>query len=131
MEPINKLLIYGTKTRVEGADVYLLEPGSRDVSKTHEISLKDNDKLLELVLSDDEETTWFCDASTLHEVFPELDPALKASGTREISDEVFVMPASIDAPATERGIIGKIAVKLLKVFLKKSIERAWGTWRRN
>ncbi len=124
MESISKLIVYGKKVPTEDPDVeiYEMEIGTRDVTSTHEIDLKGNHKLLELVLGDEEETTWFCDAATLHEVFPELDPALRTSGTREDKADVFVMPATIEAPATERGIIGKIAVKLLKVFAKKKID---------
>ncbi|HSI69919.1 MAG TPA: hypothetical protein VK941_06790, partial [Gillisia sp.] len=124
MEPINKLIVYGTKLPTEepDLDIYELETGYRDATSTHEIDLKKDNKLLELVLGDKEETTWFCDASTLHEVFPELDPALRPSGTREAREEVFVMPGTIEAPATERGVIGKIAVKLLKVFARKKVD---------
>ncbi len=120
MEPIKKLVVYGKKeTNEEGAVVYNLQASNRDVSNQHEIELEKNDKLLELVLDDG--TTWMCDASTMHEVFPELDPALKTPGSRDMQPDVFVLPHSVDAPSTERGIIGKIAVKLLKVFAKKAI----------
>ena len=120
MEPIKKLVVYGEKlTDEDGAVVYNLQSSNRDVSNQHEIHLAENDKLLELVLDDG--TSWMCDASTMHEVFPELDPALKPPGSREMQPDVFVLPESVEAPATERGIIGKIAVKLLKVFAKKAI----------
>lgn len=120
MEPIKKLVVYGQKEiNEEGAIVYNLQASNRDVSNQHEIELEKNDKLLELILVDG--TSWMCDASTMHEVFPELDPALKSSGNRDNQIEVFVLPDSIEAPATERGIIGKIAVKLLKVFAKKAL----------
>ncbi|OBX26568.1 lecithin:cholesterol acyltransferase [Gelidibacter algens] len=120
MEPIKKLVVYGKKeTDEEGVVVYNLQASNRDVSNQHEIELAENDKLLELVLDDG--TTWMCDASTMHEVFPELDPALKPPGSRDMQPEIFVLPESVEAPATERGIVGKIAVKLLKVFAKKAI----------
>ena len=120
MEPIKKLVVYGNKeTDEEGAIVYNLQTSNRDVSNQHEIKLEGNDKLLQLVLDDG--TSWMCDASTMHEVFPELDPALKPPGSRDLHPDVFVLPDSVEAPATERGIIGKIAVKLLKVFAKKAI----------
>ncbi|SRX55204.1 CHAT domain-containing protein [Aequorivita sp. CIP111184] len=120
MEPIKKLVVYGKKeTDEEGAVVYNLQASNRDVSNQHEIQLEANDKLLELVLDDG--TSWMCDASTMHEVFPELDPALKPPGSRDMQPDIFVMPDSVEAPSTERGIIGKIAVKLLKVFAKKAI----------
>jgi tetratricopeptide (TPR) repeat protein/pimeloyl-ACP methyl ester carboxylesterase len=120
MEPIKKLVVYGKKEiDAEGAVVYNLQANNRDISNQHEIELEENDKLLELILSDG--TSWMCDASTMHEVFPELNPALKPPGSRDMHPDVFVMPDSVEAPATERGIIGKIAVKLLKVFAKKAV----------
>ncbi|SRX72966.1 CHAT domain-containing protein [Aequorivita antarctica] len=120
MDPIKKLVVYGKKeTSEDGAVVYNLQASNRDVSNQHEIQLEANDKLLELVLDDG--TSWMCDASTMHEVFPELDPALKPPGSRDMQPDIFVMPDSVEAPSTERGIVGKIAVKLLKVFAKKAI----------
>ena len=120
MEPIKKLVVYGNKEAdADGADVYNLTGSNRDVSHQHEIPLSENDKLLEFILDDG--TSWMCDASTMHEIFPELDPALKPPGSRDMEVEVFVLPEAMEAPATERGIIGKIALKLLKVFVKKSI----------
>ncbi len=120
MEPIKKLVVYGRKeTAEDGAVIYNLQASNRDVSNQHEIQLGENDKLLELVLDDG--TSWMCDASTMHEVFPELDPALKPPGSRDMQPDVFVMPDSVDAPSTERGIVGKIALKLLKVFAKKAV----------
>src|SRR5690606_33380879 len=120
MEPIKKLVVYGKKeTAEDGAVIYNLQASNRDVSNQHEIQLEGNDKLLELVLDDG--TSWICDASTMHEVFPELDPALKPPGSRDMQPDVFVMPDSVDAPSTERGVVGKIALKLLKLFAKKAI----------
>ena len=118
MEPIKKLVVYGQKEiNSEGAIVYNLQASNRDVSNQHEIELEQNDKLLELILADG--TSWMCDATTMHEVFPELDPALQSSCNRDNQTAVFVLPDSVEAPATERGIIGKIALKLLKVFAKR------------
>ena len=120
MEPIKKLVVYGKKeTEEDGVVVYNLQASNRDVSNQHEIHLEANDKLLEVILDDG--TSWMCDASTMHEVFPELDPALKPPGSRDMQTDVFVLPDSVEAPSTERGIIGKIAVKLLKVAAKKAI----------
>lgn len=120
MEPIKKLVLYGSKEiHADGEIVYNLLANNRDVSHQHEIALSENDKLLEFILDDG--TSWMCDASTMHEIFPELDPALKPPGNRDVEVAVFVLPQAMETPATERGIIGKIALKLLKVFAKKSI----------
>src|SRR5690606_20673250 len=117
MEPIKKLVIYGKKeTAEDGAVIYNLQASNRDVSNQHEIQLEGNDKLLELVLDDG--TSWMCDASTMHEVFPELDPALKPPGSRDMQPDVFVMTDSVDAPSTERGIDGKYSLNHLQIITK-------------
>ena len=130
MKPIEKLIVFGTKKAIvadeksgqkEGVS-YDLTGSTRDAENQHDIGLKDNDKLLEFVLEDG--TTWMCDASTLHEVYPELDPAFKPDGKRDADTEAFVLPTTVDAPATERGVVGKIVVKILRVFVKKAFEKA-------
>ncbi|OAB81463.1 CHAT domain-containing protein [Cochleicola gelatinilyticus] len=127
MKPINTLVVYGKKVLVEekiGDEneevlVYNLESSNRDSSNQHKVSLEN--KIIELVLEDG--TVWMCDASTLHEIYPELDPALKPKATRSNTPEEFVLPGTIDAPITERGIIGKFVVKVLKLFAKKALDR--------
>ena len=130
MKPIEKLIVFGTKQAIvadestgqkEGV-AYDLTGSTRDAENQHDIGLKNNDKLLEFELEDG--TTWMCDASTLHEVYPELDPALRPAGKRDSDTETFVLPSTVDTPATERGIVGKIAVKILRVFVKKAFEKA-------
>ncbi len=122
MVPINTLVIYGTKeTEEDGSIVYNLKAPTRDAVNRHEVGLKENDKLLELVLEDG--TSWMCDASTLHEVYPELDPALKPSGDRSLPRDEFELPTQIQSSASERGFLGKIVVTLLKVVLKEKIDK--------
>ena len=121
MKPIKKLVLHGKKeTLTDGSIVYRLESNNRDASNQHEVILKDDNKILEFVLEDN--VTWRCDPSTLHEVFPHIDPALKHSENRDATVDTLVLPNHIDAAATDRGIIGKIAIKLLKVFAKKTIK---------
>lgn len=120
MEPLKKLIVHGTKEKNnDGSTVYYLEPSNRDTDNRNEIELKDNDQILKLTLDDG--TTWMVDPSTLHEVFPEMDPALQSSAQRDGDTFDFVLPAAVDAPATDRGIIGKIALKILTVFVKKEV----------
>jgi len=120
MTPVKKLIIHGTKEVHGEVTTYILEPVKRDGTNTNTLKLDDNDQIIELTLDDG--TTWMVDPSTLHEVFPEIDPALDTPAKRDGDPTVFVMPGSMEAPATKRGIIGKIAVKLLKVFAKKKID---------
>ncbi|MGB3344997.1 MAG: CHAT domain-containing protein [Aequorivita sp.] len=124
MEPIKKLIIYGEKEHTSNIneEVYNLQASNRDIAPKHEIDLEG--KTIHLELSDG--VTWMCDASTLHEVYPELDQKINKSAHRDGSAEAFVLPASIDAPPTERGIIGKIAVKVLKLVAKKAVSQGIG-----
>jgi len=120
MEPLKKLVVHGTKVKNQDNSItYNLEPSNRDIDNRNEIELKDNDQILELTLDDG--TTWMVDPSTLHEVFPEMDPALNPSAQRDGDTFDFVLPAAVDSPATDRGIIGKIALKLLTVFVKDKV----------
>ena len=132
MKPIEKLIIHGTRTEIDTDDkswikeghTYFLSGSNRDGENQHAIALEKNDKLLEFELEDG--TKWMCDAATLHEVYPELDPALRPETDRDSEGEtgVFVLPTTVDAPATERGIVGKVAVKVLRVFVKKAIDHS-------
>lgn len=120
MEPLKKLIVRGTVEEVGGVTTYYLAASNRDSADKHEIELKEKDPLIELTLEDG--TTWMVDSTSMHEVFPELDPATSSGAQRSGDSSEFEMPFSISAPSSERGIIGKIAVKLLKIFVKKKIE---------
>jgi hypothetical protein len=121
MAPLKKLVVRGAIDNSNPAfTTYYLAGSNRDSADKHEIELQEQDPLVEITLDDG--TTWMVDATTLHEVFPELDPATNSSVQRSGDPSEFEMPSSISAPSSERGIIGKIAVKLLKVFVKKGIE---------
>jgi len=134
MKPIEKLIVHGTKTKIDIDDkswmkegqTYFLSGRTRDAGNQHAIELEKNDKLLEFELEDG--TKWMCDAATLHEVYPELDPALRTESDRDTDEHngAFVLPATVDAPPTERGIVGKIAVKILRVFVKKAMDNSIG-----
>ncbi len=130
MKPIEKLIVHGTRTEIDIENkswikegyTYNLSGSTRDGGNQLTIELKKNDKLLEFELEDG--TKWMCDAATLHEVYPELDPALKPEGDRDSNEntDTFVLPTTVDAAPTERGIVGKVAVKILRVFIQNAIE---------
>ncbi len=123
MEPLKKLVVHGTKEANKDGSVvtYTLESSNRDKGNRLEIALEGTEQLLELTLNDNEGTTWMVDRTTMHELFPEMDPALPNSSQRDGDQSGFVLPGSVDAPAAERGIVGKIALKLLTVFTKKNV----------
>jgi len=105
--------VSSTTATLQPIESYDLSSATRDSQKTHTIDIHNNDKLLEFVFKDD--TTWMCDATTLHELFPESD-----NPTRSI-DGTFEIPSAISHADSERGLFGNIAVKLLNVFKKEPI----------
>ena len=83
MESLKKLIVHGTKhVNTDGSITYNLEPSNRDDDNRNEIEFHENDELLEVALQDDSGTSWIVDRSTMHELFPEMDPALRKGGNR-------------------------------------------------
>jgi hypothetical protein len=98
----------------EWKESYQLGSNSRGIADEHTISLK-NGEVLELKFEDD--TSWFCNADTLEDIFPE------AVVTKRSANDVFMIPAGINNVNEERGIIGDILLKALHVFTKKKLEK--------
>ncbi len=119
---INKIIVKGSKQQsavipgdedvFELKESYQLGSSTRGMADNHEISLK-NGEVLELKFEDD--TSWFCNADTLEDVFPEAVTAKRSS------NEVFVIPGGINNTNEQRGIIGDAVLKALNVFTKKKI----------
>ena len=107
-----------TTTNLTLIESYRISGANRDSKKTHNIDIQQNDKLLELVFDDD--TTWMCDAATLHELFPEVDISKRANNNS------FELPDTIAGTNSERGFFGNIALKLLNVFANNAIEGGIG-----
>ena len=118
---LSKLKVYGQKASAddiakEVKGEYLQLTGhytlsaQRASSEEQIISLKD-DESIELVFEDD--TIWFGDKTTIMEVFPELDEK-----NRSVSD-IPELPMYIEAGDESRGLFGKIAIRILKIFSKK------------
>lgn len=130
MKPIETLTIFGVKISEEKHDnlgeitTYQIEPSTRDGSKKIDISLED--KVIELVLEDG--SSWMLNKSTLHEVYPEIDPVDPLYATRESDNGTFVLPNTVGHPESERGLVGKIVVKFLKLFVKKEIADSIGAY---
>src|SRR5215204_1449020 len=105
--------VSATTDGLQPIESYSLSSANRDTQKEHDIPIHDNDKLLEFVFDDN--VTWMCDATTLHEIFPETD-----NPTRSI-DGSFELPGFISHSDTERGVFGNVALKLLNIFKKQAI----------
>ncbi len=131
MEPIKSIVIHGSKeTEKMGAEevmVYKLASATRGDSDKFKIDIEANQIQLEF----DDGATWMLDSSTMHEVFPEMDPAITNSKNRDVDVLNFELPTSIESSGSERGIIGKIAIKLIKVFAKKAITASVATLAKN
>lgn len=91
---------------------YLLGPATRGIGDSHEITLK-KQEVVELRFEDD--TTWFCNADTLEDVFPE------AVSIKRSANEPFVIPAGISNVHAERGIVGDVLLKAINIFTKKKL----------
>lgn len=121
---VDKLFIYSDQeqTNADGVKEYRLGTSNRDAGNRKEIDLAKEDPLLEFEFGEGEnKTTWICDAATLHELYPEMDEALKQPGDRGGAGGEQELPAFISAPGSDRGLLGDIAVKVLKVFAKKGV----------
>ena len=94
---------------------YTIGKPTRDGSvDPHDIELG-ADKVAEFIFEDD--TVWICDGATLHDLFPEAEHANR-------SGEVFMLPASVKSMSNDRGIVGDIAITIVKIFTKKTIAGA-------
>ena len=93
---------------------FLLSGTSRATGESHEINLEAGD-VMEMVFNDD--TTWFCNADTIEDVFPE------ATTTNRSGNSSFVLPAAVSSNEENRGIIGDIALKALNIFSKKKLPK--------
>jgi CHAT domain/Lecithin:cholesterol acyltransferase len=121
---ITKMMVKGSKNPLplttetgdnfELKESYLLGTNVRGLADNHEISLK-NGEVLELKFDDD--TSWFCNADTIEDVFPETIVS-KRSKT-----ETFVLPASLGNATAERGIVGDVLLKAINVFTRKKIAK--------
>lgn len=91
---------------------YSLGAATRGTATLHEIPLNEGD-LVEFVFDDN--TFWFSGASDIKEIFS--SPAHKQRGLED--DGVFEIPDSISGNGLQRGILGDIALKAIKIFSKK------------
>ncbi len=74
----------------------------------------DEDKIIEFEFDDD--SVWIGDRDTLSDIFPE---EFKRSGGE---DELY-LPDEISSGEADRGILKKVGIKLIKIFVKKKVIR--------
>lgn len=82
----------------------------------------DQEKLIELHFDDDDGTVWLGDFSNLDEIFPTTAPKLRAATDAGI-EPVLDLPTDLTVGEPNRsGIVQKVALKLVKIFVKKAVE---------
>ena len=121
---ITKIIIRGSKRpasltqeseeNYELKESYQLGSSVRGMADNHEVSLK-NGEVMELRFEDD--TTWFCNADTLEDVFPE------AVVTKRSKQEAFLIPTALANVSEERGIVGDVLLKAINIFTRKKITK--------
>lgn len=94
---------------------YYIGSDTRGANRAEEISLDKTTEYLQFVYEDG--TAWFANSDTIHELFPEIKNA-----TRD-SKVAFEIPIYLEATGENRGIIGQIMLKVIKVFTKPVISR--------
>lgn len=102
-----------TKDYFELEEAYEISQ-SRSDSGIEKVSIED-DRFVEIVFTDN--STWFGDSNTLKEIFPEL----KAQ-TRSANDAPL-LPISLNSDDASRSLIGDIALKFLRKFAKKEVQK--------
>ncbi len=76
-----------------------------------------DDDLVELVF--DDETTWLCPPDSLEDIYP-------GSYSKNRSGEAFFeLPVELDNPNVSRGILGTAVLKVLNLFTKKKVGKAF------
>src|SRR3954470_5859307 len=123
--PIEKLIIRGNEVTPfapvsSGENLVTLQRsfvietgGTRGTSNDHSVDLTDQN-MIELVF--DDSTVWFSGPSSLAEIFP------SASVQNRSADGGFILPGELESSATERGIVGKVALKLVNIFVKPVVQ---------
>lgn len=89
---------------------YTVSAATRSDSPEQRLTLT-RDHLIEIILEDD--TAWVGNQDTLEELFPEAGAA-----NRGETDE-WTLPSELSNDTTERGLLKKIALKAVNLFVKK------------
>ncbi|MBL7712381.1 MAG: CHAT domain-containing protein [Chitinophagaceae bacterium] len=93
---------------------YFIGAATRGTTEVHDITLGEND-LVEFVFADN--TRWMSSAEDVKEIFP-------VQAEKRGDDDVFELPATLSADIRNRGLLGDIALKALKIFNKKERDAA-------
>lgn len=98
--------------------VFLIGESTRGVVNDYTIELHE-DEIIEMTYEDG--TTWFSDQYTLEELYPEA----YSQASRSV-DTAFEIPFTLQTDSEDRGLLNKIALKVLKIFAKKAVNLGVG-----
>ncbi len=87
---------------------------SRAASEITNVMIED-DHYVELVFNDG--TTWFGDSNNLKEIFPELKLQSRSAA------DAPILPGSLASDDASRSLIGDIAMKIFRKFIKKKVQQ--------
>ena len=122
---INKITFNGTdKTDIyknqfsddnlELVSYYQIETTSRGDSNRQELQFKEN-QVVEFEFEDG--TNWISTPDTLDDIFPEILTLKKREGGND-----FELPSEISSGSGDRSIVGKVLMKVVKIFTKKDVD---------
>jgi len=92
---------------------YQIEQSSRGEDNRRKIKFE-KDQVIEFEFEDG--TTWISSPNTLDDIFPELITMSKRDG-----DDSFELPVELNLGNTDRSLIGKVLLRVIKVFSKKAV----------
>jgi CHAT domain-containing protein len=93
---------------------YQIETISRGDANRKELHFKEN-QVVEFEFEDG--TNWISTPDTLDDIFPEI-LTLKNRG----AGDIFELPAEISSSGADRSIVGKVMMKVVKIFTKKGVD---------
>jgi CHAT domain-containing protein/pimeloyl-ACP methyl ester carboxylesterase len=120
---VNKLIVIGNaQISASGtalvddspAQEYLIERSSRGLAESHTVDIS-NGEVVELRFEDG--TVWLCNGDTIGESFPEVVPATRSG------EQAFLLPTQLSGPGSERGLFDTIALKVVRIFAKKAVDK--------
>jgi CHAT domain-containing protein len=98
-----------------GVKTYYIGASTREINNFEKITLNDTKEYLQFVYEDG--TTWFSNSETITELFPEI------KGANRDADTAFNIPIYLETSTENRGFVGQIVLKAIKVFTKPILTR--------
>lgn len=115
----NQVIKFPVKKVIEdpqnAATIYYIGSENRDVSNFEEVILDDTKKYVQFEYEDG--TSWFSNSETIQELFPSI------KNSNRDGNASFNVPIYLESSNENRGIIGKIILKIVRVFAQTAIDR--------